>query len=109
MGVPDGFPRDEAQTRAVADLLDSIFPMRPRAAGGTFDAYVSNPSVNDLPLENLTAPTLLIHAIDDPLCASRPPNRRRVASPAACSLRWSREATSASARRSGPARNSTRS
>lgn len=69
MGVPDGFPRNEAQARAVAELLDSIFPMRLRAAGGTFDAYVSNPSVNDLPLENLTAPTLLIHAKDDPLCA----------------------------------------
>lgn len=69
MGVPEGFPHDEVQARVVAELMDSIFPMRPRATGGIFDAYVSNPSVNDLPLENLTVPTLLIHAKDDPLCA----------------------------------------
>jgi pimeloyl-ACP methyl ester carboxylesterase len=69
MGVPGGFPRDQAQARVLAEFLDSVFPMRPRAAGGTFDAYVSNPSVNDFPLEELTVSTLLLHARDDPLCA----------------------------------------
>jgi pimeloyl-ACP methyl ester carboxylesterase len=69
MGVPAGFPRDDAQAQAVDEMLDSIFPMAPRVAGGVFDAYVSNPSVNDFPLEKLSVPTLLVHTRDDPLCA----------------------------------------
>jgi pimeloyl-ACP methyl ester carboxylesterase len=69
MGIPAGFPRDEAQTRFVDEMLDSIRPMAPRFAGGVFDAYVSNPSVNDFPLESLSVPTLLMHSKDDPLCA----------------------------------------
>jgi pimeloyl-ACP methyl ester carboxylesterase len=69
MGVPSGFPRDAAEAGVVEEMLDSIFPMAPRVAGGVFDAYVSNPSVNDLPLEKLSVPTLLMHAKDDPLCA----------------------------------------
>jgi pimeloyl-ACP methyl ester carboxylesterase len=50
-------------------MLDSIRPMAPRFAGGVFDASVSNPSVNDFPLEKLSVPTLLLHTKDDPLCA----------------------------------------
>ena len=38
-----------------------------RAAGATFDGFVSNPDVNDCPLEAITVPTLLVHAQDDPL------------------------------------------
>lgn len=69
MGVPAGFPRDAAQAGVVEEMRDSIFPMAPRVAGGVFDAYVSNPSVNDFPLEKLSVPTLLMHTRDDPLCA----------------------------------------
>lgn len=69
MGVPSGFPRDDAQARVVDEMLDSIFPMAPRKAGGMFDAYVSNPSVNEFPLEQLSVPTMVMHAKDDPLCA----------------------------------------
>lgn len=68
MGIPAGFPHDEAQTRLVDEMLDSILPMAPRFTGGVFDAYVSNPSVNDVPLEQLSVPTLLVHAKDDLLC-----------------------------------------
>ncbi len=69
MGIPAGFPHDEAQTRLVDEMLDSILPMAPRFAGGVFDAYVANPSVNDFPLEQVSVPTLLVHTKDDPLCA----------------------------------------
>jgi pimeloyl-ACP methyl ester carboxylesterase len=69
MGVPAGFPRDDAQAHEVEELLDSLFPMRPRVAGGVFDAYASNPSVNDVPLEQLAVPTLVMHTRDDPLCS----------------------------------------
>ena len=51
----------------VDQMAESIFPMAPRPAGGAFDALVSNPDVNDYPLEAITVPTLLLHAQDDPL------------------------------------------
>lgn len=69
MGIPAGFPRDAAEAEAVEEMLDSIFPIAPRIVGGVFDAYVSNPSVNDCPLEKLSVPVLLMHTRDDPLCA----------------------------------------
>ena len=69
MGVPAGFPRNDEDEKVIAELLDSIFPMAPRSVGGIFDAFTSNPSVNDFPLEEITVPTLLIHTKDDPLCA----------------------------------------
>lgn len=69
MGVPVGFPRTPEEAEEVAELVESIFPVGPRAAGAVFDAYVSNPAVNDLPLEAITTPTIIVHAKDDPLCA----------------------------------------
>ena len=66
-----GVPKDLALTGGAAAFVDrmaeSIFPVAPRAAGGAFDAFVSNPDVNDYPLETITVPTLLVHAEDDPL------------------------------------------
>ena len=45
---------------------------RSRVAGAVFDAYISNPAVNDLPIEKITVPTIIIHAKDDPLCVFAP-------------------------------------
>lgn len=72
MGVPVGFPRTTDEAAAIDEMLDSIFPVGPRATGAIFDAYVSNPAVNDLPIERITAPTMLIHSKDDPLCTFAP-------------------------------------
>lgn len=69
MGVPKGFPRSPEEAQVVSELADSIFPVASRAEGAVFDAFVSNPDVNDYPLEEIRVPTLLIHALDDPLCA----------------------------------------
>lgn len=69
MGVPDGFPRDDDDRRVMNELLDSIFPVSPRASGAVFDAYVGNPEVTSYPLENINVPTLLVHAMDDPLAS----------------------------------------
>ncbi|MGB8380161.1 MAG: alpha/beta hydrolase, partial [Dermatophilaceae bacterium] len=69
MGVPAGFPKTPEQAQDMDEMLESIFPIGPRAAGAVFDAYVSNPAVNDLPIEKITVPTIIIHAKDDPLCA----------------------------------------
>ena len=69
MGVPTGFPRDADQAGVIAEMVDSIFPLRPRRTGAVFDAFVSNPEVDDLRLESLDVPTLIIHAKDDPLAS----------------------------------------
>jgi len=86
MGVPEGFPRNADDAQVMAEMLESIFPIGPRRAGAVFDAYVSNPEVADYPLEALAVPTLIVHAMDDPLAsfdaasaaASRIPGARLV-------------------------------
>lgn len=69
MGVPKGFPKNDEQATYVEEMLDSIFPLGPRAAGAIFDAFSSNPEINDYPLEQITIPTLIVHAKDDPLAS----------------------------------------
>ena len=69
MGVPGGFPQNDEQADVIAELVDSIFPLEPRRAGAVFDAFVSNPEVNAVPLESIAVPTLIVHAVDDPLAS----------------------------------------
>lgn len=69
MGVPGGFPHTEDHARQIDTMIDSVFPLTPRKAGAIFDAYQSNPEIDDLPLADLAVPTLVIHAVDDPLAS----------------------------------------
>lgn len=69
MGVPKGFPANEAQSAYVNEMMDSIFPLQPRVAGAIFDAFSSNPEIEDYPLEQIAVPTLILHAKDDPLAS----------------------------------------
>lgn len=69
MGVPKGFPEDDDQKAYMEEMLDSIFPLEPRAEGAVFDAFVSNPEVNDYPIEDIAVPTLILHSRDDPLAS----------------------------------------
>jgi pimeloyl-ACP methyl ester carboxylesterase len=69
MGVPDGFPRNADEAQVVAELIDSIFPVGPRAEGAIFDAFTSNPEINTYPLDAVRVPTLIVHATDDPLAS----------------------------------------
>jgi len=68
MGVPRGFeltPQDEAD---IAEVMETLLPVNPRADGALFDMYVSNPDINTgYPLGEVTAPVLIVHAVDDPL------------------------------------------
>ena len=41
--------------------------MGPRAEGAIFDGYVGNPEIATYPLEQVSVPTLGLHARDDPL------------------------------------------
>ena len=68
-GVPAGYARTAADDRFLSEFLDSMFPIAARTDGIAFDAFVSNDAVNTVPLEHLAAPTLLIHAADDPLAS----------------------------------------
>jgi pimeloyl-ACP methyl ester carboxylesterase len=66
-GVPADFRPSPEDDRFLAEFIDSFFPIRAKARGIDFDAFVSNPDVNGYPLDQVTVPTLLIHARDDPL------------------------------------------
>lgn len=57
-------PADRKQLDAE---LDGIFPVSWRAGGALFDAYVSNPDINNYDLRSLSTPTLIVHARDDAL------------------------------------------
>lgn len=69
MGIPKGFPEDAEQKAYVEEMLDSIFPLKTRAEGAIFDAFSSNPEINDYPLERVRVPTLILHSKDDPLAS----------------------------------------
>jgi pimeloyl-ACP methyl ester carboxylesterase len=68
-GVPRGFPRTAADQATINEMGDSIFPVKPRRAGAIFDAYLANPDIERYRLEDLTVPTLIVHARDDPLAS----------------------------------------
>ncbi len=69
MGIPKGFPKNEDDVRVVEQMLGSIFPIAPRVAGAIHDAWVSNPEIGGYPLEDVSTPTMIIHAKDDPLAS----------------------------------------
>lgn len=69
MGIPEGFPQDAEQKAYVEEMSDSILPLEPRTEGAVFDAFSSNPEINDYPLEQVTVPTLILHSKDDPLAS----------------------------------------
>ena len=51
-------------------ILDNVFmavlPMTERTEGVIFDNEVSTPSVNEIPIERIKSPTLILQAEDDP-------------------------------------------
>jgi pimeloyl-ACP methyl ester carboxylesterase len=66
IGVPKGYrptPGEAATIRAVSELQ---FPLTPRKAGAVFDGFVSNLAADRFPFEELTVPTLIVSAVDDP-------------------------------------------
>lgn len=69
LGMPKGFHPAPAQRERIEQIMDSLFPIRPRKRGILFDLYVSNPDVQTYPLEQISVPTLIINAKDDGLSA----------------------------------------
>jgi pimeloyl-ACP methyl ester carboxylesterase len=71
-GIPKTFPLTDEDRTQVGSLVDSIFPVRERAPGVLFDAYVGNADVDTYPLEDLAVPTLIVHSRDDTLASFGP-------------------------------------
>ena len=68
MGVPADYEMTPQEQAEMEEVMATLLPVSPRAEGALFDMYVSNPSINkDTPLGEITVPTLVIHAQDDPL------------------------------------------
>ena len=68
MGVPKGFELTPEHEADMAETMETILPVSPRAYGALFDMYVSNPDINTgYPLEEIAVPVPIINAIDDPL------------------------------------------
>jgi pimeloyl-ACP methyl ester carboxylesterase len=73
MGVPASYPLSEAEQLQVSDSIRSVLPIKPRTAGFVFDMFTSNVDMDqhpaDYPMESVSVPTLVIHAVDDPLAS----------------------------------------
>jgi pimeloyl-ACP methyl ester carboxylesterase len=68
MGVPGNYQMTPQEKREVSEVMETLLPVKPRAEGAIFDMYVSNPAINEgVPLGEISVPTLVIHALDDPL------------------------------------------
>ena len=65
MGVPPDLPLSRADRARLEEELDSIFPVSSRVRGALFDAFTGNKEINAIPLEEVRAPTLVIHYRDD--------------------------------------------
>lgn len=67
MGVPKTHVITADERGLYDEIAESFFPLKPRQEGATFDGFVSNVEVDDMPLEEIVVPTLIIHSQDDPL------------------------------------------
>lgn len=93
VGIPDGYPRSSAEQTIISEIIRSVLPIRPRTAGFVFDMFTSNVDMDlhpeEYPVEELRVPTLVIHAVDDPLAkyenaealAARIPNAKLLSIP----------------------------
>jgi pimeloyl-ACP methyl ester carboxylesterase len=66
-GTPAGFVPDECEHAALREIVDGLFPVRPRARGTIYDSYIGNLDIATYPFESLTVPTLVVAAEDDTL------------------------------------------
>ena len=66
-GTPHGFVPDEREHATLREIIDSLFPVAPRAPGTIYDSYIGNPDIASYPLKSITVPTLVIAAEDDTL------------------------------------------
>lgn len=71
MGAPKGYRPTLEEAQVLRDLRELLFPLKPRCNGAVYDGFVSNLAADRFPFEQLTVPTLVISAKDDPLAPHR--------------------------------------
>ena len=67
LGTPPGFVPDERERAALREIVDSLFPVGPRARGTIYDSYIGNLDIASYPFESIAMPALVIAAEDDTL------------------------------------------
>ncbi len=71
IGIPEGYVFTDAKQAMVSDVIRSVLPIERRTAGFVFDMFTSNLDMDQhpdqYPMESIRVPTLIIHAVDDPL------------------------------------------
>jgi pimeloyl-ACP methyl ester carboxylesterase len=70
-GTPAGFVPDARERAALREIVDSLFPVGPRARGTISDGFVGNLHIATYPFESITVPTLVVAAEDDTLAPYR--------------------------------------
>jgi pimeloyl-ACP methyl ester carboxylesterase len=93
IGVPEGYPLTKTQQTVISDTIRSVLPIERRTEGFVFDMFTSNCDMDQhpeqYPMEEIRVPTLIVHAVDDPLAkyenaqalAARIPNAELLAIP----------------------------
>ncbi len=66
LSVPEGVRPTEEDEAKLRRATQNVFPGALRVTGEVFDAFVSNPSINEIELSQISVPTMVIHAMDDP-------------------------------------------
>lgn len=69
LGMDKHFRPDGRQRASIQETWTSFFPITPRKQGVIHDIYISNPEVQGFPLQDISAPTLIISARDDTMSA----------------------------------------
>jgi pimeloyl-ACP methyl ester carboxylesterase len=54
-GTPKGFRASPGEQRALRSVMEGLFPITPRRQGAIFDTLVSEPDVDNFPLEQISA------------------------------------------------------
>jgi pimeloyl-ACP methyl ester carboxylesterase len=68
-GKPKDYELDEEDNQTLETIFDSFFPMAERSGGSIFDGYVGNLEIAGFGVEEVSVPTLGVHAADDPLAS----------------------------------------
>jgi pimeloyl-ACP methyl ester carboxylesterase len=63
--VPDGVQPTEADVAKIRRAMEGVLLGKLRVTGEVFDAFVSNPAINQIELSEVPVPTMVLHARDD--------------------------------------------
>jgi pimeloyl-ACP methyl ester carboxylesterase len=88
-GTPPEFVPNQREQAELQAIVNSLFPVGPRARGTIYDSYIGNLAIATYPFETLAVPTLIVAAEDDTLApyndtramADRIPDARFVSVP----------------------------